>query len=849
MSAPMCAQTINSDGSQLVISPPIDIGARDDVEVVIPSVRNPAEAGPHDLTVGTSSDGSKSLVFGNSAAHAVSDLTFSATTLTARASKVVYTIGFTTSGSGGLPAGSGTIVVQAAAGTFPVPARCGNAIATITDLVTHASSQDQLCLAKESGDGAKVDLVTPFSIGAGQAVRLVITDLHNPDVPGPTTVSVATSSDAAGFATYTVVGVGIPITALSVAASTLAAGATGVTYTFDFATSAVGALAAGSGDIIVRGPAGTFPANPACGEEAATVTDLTTKASGQDLCTATLTADGTQLQITTPVPIGGGHSVRLAIFGLDNPLTRGVRTLSVSTSSNSGESGSYRIVSGSSVGAVAFAVSNPAAGAPDVTYGATFALPPSGALVAGFGAIDITVPPGTFASSGPCSSDGSTVTDLTTKTTGTVNSCSVSPEGSREYLRLVTPVPLSVGDKVALAVPGWLNPAKVGLQTIWLSTSSSGVPQRAQFRTRPAGAIKGRVLDTLGHLVGLAGAQACPTKGGQCFDTIASAQGTFSDTVPYGRYILSAFPPATRQGLALAASTRTSDVVVSSPSGTAGATLSLRVLQPLPGDVSLNGYDGGVPEISPFAPAPMTVQGCRHGLGVVTIQTTNSQTGEASTMALPLIESPSGSGRYSVTIPPLWPVHGPSTVSYHIYCVGAIVPKAGPATGGNLVAIHGTGFSRVTAVMFGAKRSPRFKILSGSVIEATAPPGTGVVSVTVRTAHGSTPGGVPGAYTYISLRSLAPSSGPASGSTPVLITGDNVGEVDSVWFGDHLASGLHAISHDEVAVVAPPGSGTSRSRLGRSRTRRTGYKREAKLPLFTSVMASKQALSPPADRP
>ena len=217
-------------------------------------------------------------------------------------------------------------------------------------------------------------------------------------------------------------------------------------------------------------------------------------------------------------------------------------------------------------------------------------------------------------------------------------------------------------------------------------------------------------------------------------------------------------PPATRQGLALAASTRTSAVVVSSPSGTAGATISLRVLQPLPGDVSLNGYDGGVPEISPFAPAPMTVQGCGHGLGVVTIQTTNSQTGKASTLALPMVESPSGSGRYSVTIPPLWPVHGPSTVSYHIYCVGAIVPKAGPATGGNLVAIHGTGFNRVTAVMFGTKPSPRFKVVSGSVIEATAPPGAGAVGVRVRTAHGSTPGGFPGAYTYISLRSLAPSS-------------------------------------------------------------------------------------------
>ncbi len=339
-------------------------------------------------------------------------------------------------------------------------------------------------------------------------------------------------------------------------------------------------------------------------------------------------------------------------------------------------------------------------------------------------------------------------------------------------------------------MPGWTNPPKVGLQTIWFSTSSSGVPRRAQWRTLPAGPIKGRVIDTLGHSVGLAGAQACPPKGGRCFDTIASSQGTFSDTVPYGRYVLSAYPPATRQGLALAASTRTSAVVVSGPSGTAGATLSLQVLQPLPGDVSLNGYDGGVPEISPFAPAPMTVRGCRHGIGVVTIQTSNTQTGKASTMALPLVESPSGSGRYSVNIPPLWPVHGPSTVSYHIYCVGAIVPKAGPATGGNLVAVHGNGFSGATAVMFGVTPSPRFKVLSSSVIEATAPPGTGAVSVTVRTPHGSTPGGVPGAYTYISLRSLAPSSGPASGSTPVLITGNNVGEVDSVWFGGRLASGL-----------------------------------------------------------
>ena len=814
MSAPMCAQTVNSDGSRLVISPPIDIGPRDEVEVVVPSVRNPAEAGPHDLTVGTSSDGPNSFVFGSSAAHAIKDVTLSATTLAARASEVVYTIGFTTSGSGGLPAGSGTIVVQAGAGTFSVPARCGNAVATITDLVTHASAQADLCLAKESNDGAQVDLVTPVAIGAGQAVRLVITGLHNPDVPGPKTISVSTSSDAAAFTTYTVTGVGIPITALSVAASTLAAGATGVTYTLDFKTSAVGALAKGSGAIIVSGPAGTFPVKAGCGQEVATLTDLATKASGQDLCTETLTADGSQLQVTSSVAVGGGDRVQLAISGLDNPIGAGVRTLSVSTSSNSARSASYQIVAGSSVGPVSLTVSNPSAGLAGVTYGVTFALPASGTLVPDFGAIVVAAPPATFALSTACSNGRATVTDLTTKATGEVASCSVRPGTSRASLELVTPVPLNAGDKVALAVPGWVNPPNVGLQSIWLSTSSSGVPEKAQFRTVPAGPIKGRVLNTSGYLIKGAGVEACPPKGGLCFDTVSSSSGTFSDTVPYGRYVLSAFPPSTPQGDALAPSTGTSAVVVSGPSGTAGATLSMRVLHPLPGGVSVNGQEGGEPFISDFAPAPMTVRGCRNGIGVVTIQTTNDLTGKAAKIILPLLETPSGSGRYSAHIPPLWPFDGFGAMSYNIYCVEAIAPTADAAGGGNLVAIHGTGFAGVMAVRFGNTPAPRFKVLSTSLIEAVAPPGTGTVNVSVTTRSGTTGGGPLSAYTYISLASISPSHGPLTGSTTVLIRGKNLSQINSLWFGDHPGTDLRVLSNSEVEVLTPPGSGDTAVGIG-----------------------------------
>ena len=80
------------------------------------------------------------------------------------------------------------------------------------------------------------------------------------------------------------------------------------------------------------------------------------------------------------------------------------------------------------------------------------------------------------------------------------------------------------------------------------------------------------------------------------FRHLPAPSGTFSDTVPYGRYILSAFPPATRQGLALAASTRYLHGGGEQPLRYSRRHISLRVLQPLPGDVSLNGYDGGVPE-------------------------------------------------------------------------------------------------------------------------------------------------------------------------------------------------------------------------------------------------------------
>ncbi|HVB11206.1 MAG TPA: IPT/TIG domain-containing protein, partial [Bacillota bacterium] len=64
--------------------------------------------------------------------------------------------------------------------------------------------------------------------------------------------------------------------------------------------------------------------------------------------------------------------------------------------------------------------------------------------------------------------------------------------------------------------------------------------------------------------------------------------------------------------------------------------------------------------------------------------------------------------------------------------VSALAPSSGPAGGGTLVTIAGTGFATATGVSFG-NVSATFSVVSDTQITATAPAGTGTVNVTVTT--------------------------------------------------------------------------------------------------------------------
>jgi hypothetical protein len=449
-----CLPVAKTDGSRVVLTTRVAIGAGDEVRVVMPSLHNAAQ-GPDQLTVGTSSDAASSVALVGGTERPVGDVTVSATTAAARATEVTYTVGFTTSGTGALAPGLGSITLHMAPGTFPVPrSRCDSATATVTDLATKAKDEGDLCeFATVSTDGAQAQLDPQFPIGAGQAVQVVISGLHNPDVPGTQTVSVSTSSDTAASAFYPITGVGIPVTALSVGLSSPAAAATRVTYTLDFTTSAQGALPSGTGDITVSAPAGTFPLEAVCGQATVTVTDLATKASGEsDLCLSAISGNGSQLQLNVPIAIAGDQQVRLAISGLANPIAPGARAISVETSSNSPRAAGYRIVAASPVGAAALSLSNPAAGLAGVTYAATFTVPASGQLLEGSGVIYLKATTGTFppaAKSSSCPVAGATVTDLTTKESDTVSNCSVSATAGSASLGLVTPVQVGPGDELA----------------------------------------------------------------------------------------------------------------------------------------------------------------------------------------------------------------------------------------------------------------------------------------------------------------------------------------------------------------------------------------------------------------
>jgi len=164
--------------------------------------------------------------------------------------------------------------------------------------------------------------------------------------------------------------------------------------------------------------------------------------------------------------------------------------------------------------------------------------------------------------------------------------------------------------------------------------------------------------------------------------------------------------------------------------------------------------------------------------------------------------APAGSGSVTVTVSAPGSTSNGASYSYVTTpVISSINPVQGPSAGGTAVTITGTGFTGVSAVMFGAV-SAAFTVLNSTQITATAPAGSGSVSVTVTT-PGGTSNGAP--YSYVTapvISSISPAQGPSTGGNTVTITGTGFTGATAVMFGTTPAT-FTVVNSTQITATAP----------------------------------------------
>jgi hypothetical protein len=420
--------------------------------------------------------------------RSVSSPTVALSSTAAGASVVTYTVGFSTSAGGAIPAG-GTITLVGPPGTlWPIHNACAY---VLTDATTPSGSFS-CAQAVSSGEfglpvyafnglsGAAVTIKVPNAINAGDSVSLSVSGVANPGA-GSYHLAVSTSADQAPAAVAYAITASGSVSSPAVALSSGAAGASAVTYTVGFSTSATGAIPAG-GTITLDGAPGTlWPVHDGC---AYVLTDATTP-SGSFSCASGVSVSqpglpvysfngysGAAVTITVPNAIKAGDSVTLAVSGAANPGA-GSDHLSVWTSADSHPASvSYTTTTTQSLSSPSVAVSSTTAGATGVTYTvAGFTTSSSGAIPTG-GTITLVATAGTIL---PSSSCDYALTDATTPSASFTCATSASVSGNGSSVTLVVPSPIKAGDSLTLGITGVTNPGS-GSYSLHLATSADGAP-------------------------------------------------------------------------------------------------------------------------------------------------------------------------------------------------------------------------------------------------------------------------------------------------------------------------------------------------------------------------------------
>jgi hypothetical protein len=171
---------------------------------------------------------------------------------------------------------------------------------------------------------------------------------------------------------------------------------------------------------------------------------------------------------------------------------------------------------------------------------------------------------------------------------------------------------------------------------------------------------------------------------------------------------------------------------------------------------------------------------------------------------------PEGAGVVDVTVtqgPDTSPAALADQYTYGGPAVGALLPDAGPVSGGETVAIGGSGFVPGSSVDFGATPSPQVTVDSDSLITAVAPSASaGVTDVTVITPAGTSDTSPVDKFTADVapvVSGLSPNGGPRAGGTIVTISGSGFAPGATVSFGSRAATAVTFHSTTSLTATAP----------------------------------------------
>ncbi len=435
----------SNGGTTATITTPVAVANSQLVAVVINGVTNPP-SGSYTFGLSTSSDLSSVTSSSYSIGSSVSAITGPTLSNAGAGQPSNYTIGFTTSASGSLVGGSGTIQLTAPTVTggtqFVLPTAGAN---TAGSYFVNGIAAQKVTV---NGEIVTITVPTIASVAASSTVSVLIENVTNTDLAGNYTFSVQTSSDQAPV-TSPSYSIGTIVTLTSVKApngsTALGAGLTGQQWNVGFTTSASGALTSGTSTISFSAPAGTT---------------LPTTASSyvvQSVAASTVNVSGTTVTITDPIAVGDGIAVVVSISGITDPSTPESATAYIATSSDTApQPASFSFTTAVSNLTATTTNNYNTVTAPGYTEKGTYTVSftATTGLAAGTGTISVCVPESAtqFASGGPL-------------VTGVANSVSIASGPTGAALDAGTPATVAVGvapcatnfGGITVTVPAALN--------------------------------------------------------------------------------------------------------------------------------------------------------------------------------------------------------------------------------------------------------------------------------------------------------------------------------------------------------------------------------------------------------